>query len=120
MGKTVPVLSAAVKKCLLGCSFPGNVRQLKHAMERAVALGKGVEIVPADLPTELLDQGASETGGGGAPGQELRGLMQKYERDVIVAALLHHGRRKSETARSLGISRKALWEKMQRFGIDQL
>ena len=120
MGKSVPALSAAVKKCLLACTFPGNVRQLKHAMERAVALGKGVEIVPVDLPAELLDQrSAATTDSRFEPGQELRDAMQKYEQDIILAALRHHGSRKSETARSLGISRKALWEKMQRYGVTE-
>ncbi|WP_432821677.1 sigma-54 interaction domain-containing protein [Trichloromonas sp.] len=121
MGKPVPALSSELKKCLLACSFPGNVRQLKHAMERAVALGKEAEILPADLPPELLEGGLDAPPEPGfAPGQPLREALQKYEQEIILAALRHHGSRKSETALSLGISRKALWEKMQRYGVAEM
>ncbi|MDY0268917.1 sigma-54 interaction domain-containing protein [Trichloromonas sp.] len=117
MGKPTPVLSAEARARLLAYDFPGNVRQLKHAMERAVALGAGEVVELADMPAEF---------GGGQPAHPvaavvgqgtLKSALQDYERHLLLAALRRHGGHRAATARALGISRKALWEKLQRLDI---
>ena len=118
MGKPTPRLSAEARVCLQAYDFPGNVRQLKHAMERAVALGDGDVVEIADLPHEFGGTAPpptklSET----APG-DLKSALLACEERCLIDALHRHGGRRSETARALGISRKALWEKLQRFGLS--
>jgi DNA-binding NtrC family response regulator len=113
-------LSPQVRAILLSHPFPGNVRQLKHAMERAVALGKGDLILPGDLPAELTRLRSSACGPAFVPEQPLREALHYFERDYLQQALNHFARRKTETARALGISRKSLWEKIQRHDLEPL
>jgi len=112
-------LSPEVRARLLACAWPGNVRQLRHALERAVALGKGPVLTLADLPTDLC-AGDGATGALPIPGGgvTLREALQSCERDLIRQTLAAQDGRKGEAAKSLGISRKNLWEKMARHGLD--
>lgn len=111
-------LSPPARALLLGHRFPGNVRQLKHAMERAVALGKGELILPDDLPADLTALRQPASGPAFVPDQPLRDAVHHFERDYLQQALRHFDQRKLETARALGISRKSLWEKIQRHDLD--
>jgi transcriptional regulator with PAS, ATPase and Fis domain len=110
-------LSPPVRALLQAYPFPGNVRQLKHAMERAVALGKGDMILPDDLPQELICRQGGSCGPLFTPGQSLKEAVGHFERDYIAQTLCLFGHKKSETARVLGISRKSLWEKIQRYDL---
>jgi len=119
MKKPLQQLSAPVKEILLTHPLPGNVRQLKHAMERAIALSKGDMLLPSDLPDTMVarEQPAevSLTIGHG----NLKELLGRYEKEFIQQALSYNEGRKIPTAATLGISRKTLWEKMQRYHIDE-
>jgi len=109
-------LAPEVRALLLSCPWPGNVRQLRHAMERAVALGKGPQLTVADLPAELCAGiPALVAVGSDLP---LKQALDGYERELIRRTLAQQAGRKGEAARSLGISRKNLWEKMARHGLD--
>ncbi|MCF6178798.1 MAG: sigma 54-interacting transcriptional regulator [Geopsychrobacter sp.] len=117
MKKPLKVLSPAVRILLQNHPLPGNVRQLRHAMERAVALGQDETLFPGDLPPDLLGQSQLEVIVAPVlytPGESLKQIMGRHERETILAALDAHRGRKSETAEALGISRKSLWEKMHR------
>lgn len=118
MRRTPRRLSPQVRALLLSHPFPGNVRQLKHAMERAVALGKGELILPDDLPFDLSAPRTAAGCPGFFPDQSLRDALMNFERDYLQQALAHFGCRKVETARALGISRKSLWEKIQRHELE--
>lgn len=114
-------LAPEVRALLLNHPLPGNVRQLKHAMERAVALGRGELLLPNDLPPDLLGQEQLQEVGisfSYQPGESLRQIMGRHERETLLQALRHHQGRKNETATSLGISRKSLWEKLHRHALD--
>jgi PAS domain S-box-containing protein len=111
-------LSPQARAALLGCSFPGNVRQLRHAMERAMALGIGEHILPDDLPAEFKPAAvAGSAGPDFSAGHPLRQALSHYEKVYLEQALALTGGRRLEAARRLGISRKNLWEKMQRYGL---
>ena len=112
-------LSPQVRAMLLAHPFPGNVRQLKHAMERAVALGKGGEILPCDLPPEMLHSADEHENHLPSyhPGATLKQALGCFEREFLIQALDHHQGKKTETAKSLGISRKSLWERLQRHAL---
>lgn len=118
MKKPLPELSAAARELLQGHPLPGNVRQLKHAMERAVALGRGDKILPGDLPTDFVVAGTIAAAGLSFGQGPLKEILARCEREVILQALNSHDGRKIPTAKALGITRKTLWEKIQRYRID--
>lgn len=119
MNKPTCRLSSAALDLLLGCHFPGNVRQLEHAMERAVALSSGELILPDDLPHDLLQLSDTSSGFRYESGHKLKDAVSYFEREYILQALKSCGDKKGETARLLGISRKSLWEKVQRYHLDE-
>lgn len=110
-------LSPQARALLLGCSFPGNVRQLRHAMERAMALGVGEHILPDDLPAEFKTAPSFGAGPVFQAGHPLKEALGHYEKAYIEQALALSGGRRQEAASRLGISRKNLWEKMQRYDL---
>ncbi len=119
--KPLKVLAPEVRVLLQTHPLPGNVRQLKHAIEHAVALGPGELLLPNDLPTELLDREQLAAAGFShvyQPDEPLKQIMARHEREILQQALRVHQNKKNETAAALGISRKSLWEKLQRHGLD--
>ena len=118
MGRTALRLSREAKEVLLAHRYPGNVRQLKNAMERASALCSGDTLGVEDLPPEL--RGSSEVPGTSRPtraekGSLLAERMDDREAELIEQALSAAGDSRTEAARLLGISRKTLWKKMKRY-----
>lgn len=114
-GREPPVLAGSARARLLEYGWPGNVRELENAIRRLVALGpKSVE--GADLAPVL---GARRRGAGGAPAGSrgtLVEVLELAEREAVEAALRAAGGNKAEAARSLGISRKALYRRLERYG----
>ncbi len=97
---------------LLRWRYPGNVRELAHAVEHAVVLSRGAEVDVKHLPDEIVR--------GVAPGLSipertlsLSAAVARFERRHLVAALRANGGNRTRTAQRLGISRKNLWEKMR-------
>ena len=117
MGKPVPAIADELRTFLVGHPLPGNVRQLKHALERAVALNRTGTLTVADMPPDLQSSGRIDCDTLFAGDQHLKEALGNFERAFIVRTLGSHQGRKTLTAESLGISRKSLWEKMQRYGI---
>ena len=121
MKKPVRHLSREALTILLNHHFPGNVRQLEHAMERAVALSSGELVLPDDLPQDLLDGAAASSARPVVQdGLALKEAMDFFERDYIATTLKQCDYKKSKTADALGISRKSLWEKIQRYNLNDL
>lgn len=105
-------LSDRAKAALRAHSWPGNVRELQHAVERAVTLHEGGEIGP-----ELLGLDRVERSAGALSAPDRGSSLEDYFRRFV----LEHQADLSETelAKRLGISRKSLWERRQRFGIPR-
>jgi two-component system, NtrC family, response regulator HydG len=103
--------SASVNDCLSRYGWPGNVRELRNAMERAALLSLGDLILPEHLPSRV--RGASQSVGV-AVSRRLEDLGE-IERLAIFEALRKHDFNRTETAKALGISRRALIYKLQRF-----
>jgi DNA-binding NtrC family response regulator len=104
--------SDTVAACLEKYPWPGNVRELRNAMERAVLLSRSELILPEHLPTRVREAGdkpAATTTAGDAQ------QLEEIERQAILTALKQHKSNRTETARALGISRRALIYKLQRF-----
>jgi len=104
--------SSAVAPVLTRYSWPGNVRELRNAMERAALLSLGEVILPEHLPARVRAAVANA-------GEELQlpeaEQLGEIERQAIFQALKKHDFNRTETARALGISRRALIYKLQRF-----
>jgi DNA-binding NtrC family response regulator len=94
--------------------WPGNVRELDHVMARATLLTDGEEIVDLQLPVV-----ARATDGGASPGPVAAEVitLKEAERRAMVVALQACGGDKAKSARTLGISRTALYEKLKRHGL---
>jgi hypothetical protein len=93
-------------------AWPGNVLELQNAMERAVALADGGEILAEHLPGSAADAISG------------RGLLRQHvgsvERDAIIKMLADNNYNQTHTAKQLGISRRALIYKMEKYGLKPL
>jgi len=103
--------SETVSACLERYSWPGNVRELRNAMERAVLLSRSEMILPEHLPARV--RAAAEQPVAAEPADPAR--LEEIERQAILQTLRQHDFNRTETAKSLGISRRALIYKLQRF-----
>jgi DNA-binding NtrC family response regulator len=110
----VPALARDAAAALRDYAWPGNIRELRHTIERAFQSADGDSITLDHLPAEILDAPAlqSETALARRP------TLDDVERRYIAATLRHARGNQTDAARILGISRKALWEKRKRYGLD--
>ena len=113
--KTVKGFSVDALDLLLKYPFPGNVRELEHAVERAIVMGKSEEIQPFDLPEEISSADelndclkAFQDGSGY---EHLTKAIKDFEKRYIARVLEETKGNKTLAAKVLGVSRKTLWEK---------
>jgi DNA-binding NtrC family response regulator len=104
--------SAAVADGLARYAWPGNVRELRNAMERAALLSRGEMILPEHLPPRIRTAVEQAAPAGAVPDAQ---CLEEIERQAILHALKEHDNNRTETAKALGISRRALIYKLQRF-----
>jgi DNA-binding NtrC family response regulator len=107
-----PRLTPLAWQALEAHSFPGNVRELKHAVERAVVLSHGGTIDVDCLPAAFTTQAPSAE----PPFEPLAISLHRCEREQLARALALSGGHKMRAAELLGISRKTLWEKLRAHG----
>ncbi len=105
--------SIEAQELLVKYPFPGNVRELENAIERAVVLAKGAEIASWDLTDEINGGPSAELRTGASDGglERLAKATKDFERGYIVKVLEETEGNKGLAAKLLGISRKTLWEK---------
>jgi len=112
--KSVRSISPAAYHLLIRHRWPGNVRQLANAIERAVLVGKGSEITPADLPESLRESTASVQEFTVPPHRTLA----EIERMAILQTLERTNWNKQEAAHILGLYRPTLYSKMKKYEIS--
>jgi two-component system response regulator AtoC len=110
-----PAISPEAREALLAYRWPGNVRELENAMERALVLCEDA-ITLADLPDRLREISARAAGAPAAV-SDIHGQLEDLERSAIAAALEAHGDNQTRAARALGLSRRALIYKMEKYGL---
>jgi len=113
-GAAAKRLSVPAESTLLAHAWPGNIRELHHAIERACILSSRPVIEPEDL-FEMPGSDASAVVVEGDA--TLADYLQRCERYFIVETLNRCGWQIGATANVLAISRKSLWERMRRLGI---
>ena len=112
MQRNITGLSPGAADHLLASDWPGNVRQLENAMERAVALARGDRIEVEDLPEDVCPGLALPTSAIGAAVRHL----DEVERDYILAALAVNNGNQTRTAQQLKIGSATLYRKLKRYG----
>ncbi len=114
LGRTVAGVSPQVMAIFLRYPWPGNVRELTNVIERAMVVAKGSVILPEHLPPHIFETRAAVTGDVHRP-PELS--LEAAEREQILRALQASGGKRIEAARLLGLSRRTLYRKLDRYGI---
>ena len=114
--KNVDGISEPVAKKLLAYSWPGNVRQLRNVIERAVALARHDKLTVDDLPEQIRDFRDSEVVIAGNDPAELTSL-EEVERRYILHVLRCVGDNRTLAAKTLGLDRKTLYRKLRRYGV---
>jgi DNA-binding NtrC family response regulator len=109
------ISQSALQACLR-YRWPGNVRELENVIERAVILTPGDFIVPQSLPAHLNQTGAASPAAV-ATDLSLDDALALAERQILLETLKSFDWNRQLTARSLGISRTTLFNKMRRFDL---
>jgi DNA-binding NtrC family response regulator len=110
VGVTAPAMAS-----LEAYAYPGNVRQLEHIIQRAVAVAQPPRLDLGDLPEELL---AAETMHPATSEGSVSAARDRAERDMIVATLLRCHGEISAAARELQVSRTTMWRLMKKHAIE--
>ncbi|MFD2202477.1 sigma-54-dependent transcriptional regulator [Shivajiella indica] len=116
LGKSVEGIDPEVKNIFYNYSWPGNLRELKNVIRRAVLLSKGPKITSDLLPVEIKDYIVTRNESSYTP--PFKDSLQIQEREIIQKALLETKYNKSKTAKLLGIDRKTLYNKMEKYGLN--
>lgn len=118
LGKPGVRLSAEALDLFDVFAWPGNVRQLRNEVQRAVALAPSGGVIAPDMLSPALT-GAGPDGPPHTRGRRttLAAAVEKLERELIESGLERAGGNISETARALGLTRRGLYLKMERLGV---
>jgi two-component system response regulator HydG len=114
MHKPLTGLTAGAERLLLNASWDGNVRELKNVVERACMLAEGSLITERDIETSL---GPALTTSQTAQGRAASPALQAVERGHIVDVLRQVNGNRMAAAKILGISRRALYRRLERHHI---
>ena len=120
LGQPPAIFSPEVIDAFERHDWPGNVRQLRNAVERAVVLAPGGTIGVADLPDEVrrsIDRADLAGSDPAIPVSSVRMKVAEVERRAVEEALAECGGNQSRAARQLGMSRWALIRLMRKYGI---
>ena len=119
--RNIQALTPEARDMLMAMDWPGNIRQLRNFIERAVVLCKG----------KLIDAEIIRSAQGCEGGEELKepiyqsepsqdvGLISKIEKDLIRKLLIETNGDKQEVAKRLGISTTTLWRRMKKFSLEE-
>lgn len=119
-GSSRPIggLSASARNLIMNYSWPGNVRQLESAIERAILLCEGNEIVAEDLPIEIRQEGVPATAFSfKLPPEGIS--FEELEKSLIIQAMEQTGWNITRAAKLLDLSFRTLQYRLDKFGIKK-
>jgi two-component system, NtrC family, response regulator AlgB len=124
-GRKARALSEGAKRAISSYPWPGNIRELKNALERAAILCTTDEVTVEDLPDRVLEQTSHLTAGGAGPGLTVAGAamtpsdvsLEELEKQHI-QHVLATATTLEEAASILGINLSTLWRKRRRYGLE--
>jgi Nif-specific regulatory protein len=117
MGKGEPGLSRDAREALIAHSWPGNIRELQNALERALILSDGSLITAAQLGITPRREVRSDETAPPAADAPVTPLAEA-ERQIVADAMQKARGNKSRAARLLGLTRSQLYTRLKRFGLD--
>ena len=100
-------LSEAARACLQAYNYPGNIRELRNIIERAVLMADGDTLLPEHLPPEVANDASA-----GMPGVDAIVPLEMAELRYLQWALAHHDGDRKSLADQLGISERTLYRKL--------
>ena len=123
LDKHIKGFTPEVKKYFKEYSWPGNLREFKNIVRRAVLLSTGDYISAESLPEEIINPVIEESSENTfqqtqSSSNNLKEMIEKNERETIVRTLEQVKYNKSKAARILNIDRKTLYNKLKQYGID--
>jgi NtrC-family two-component system response regulator AlgB len=110
-------LSPAVITCLSAYSWPGNLRELRNSMERAVIMARGEQVAPEDFPGELRSQPVLTAGTENLPQPGALISIEKLE-EIHLRKILERTKSLAEAAEILGIDQATLYRKRKKIGLE--
>ena len=114
--KQVRAVAPEAWHCLRSYSWPGNVRELKNVIQRAVLMARGGELTADLLPLRI--RAAAEVNAAVQPSSIHAGMtLDAVEKEFMLMTLTATRGNKKETAQKLGISRRALYDKLKKHGL---
>ncbi|MCG8566541.1 MAG: sigma-54 dependent transcriptional regulator [Desulfobacterales bacterium] len=113
--KTVRGISSDFINCVESYPWPGNVRELRNVVQRAVVSATEDVLRTRNLPTRINQYQDRDTQMTFRVGMALA----QVEKEMIIRTLAHNGENRTRTSEILGISRRALYNKMDRYGISK-
>ena len=114
-------ITAAARRILEDYSYPGNVRQLESAIERAILLCENDTVTPEDLPPEMTQSGGSVASGSGdlfkLPAEGVN--FEDVERSLIMQAMERTDNNITKSAKLLGLTFRTLQYRLEKFGFKK-
>ncbi|HEY2370318.1 MAG TPA: sigma-54 dependent transcriptional regulator [Polyangiaceae bacterium] len=116
IGKPVLKLSTDAAQRLLDYPWPGNVRELENCMEYAAVLARHHEVRITDLPQKVRDHRVVRV----TPSNDIAEIIpiDEYEKRYVVNVIVQLGGNKKRAAQRLGMDRKTLYRKLERWGVS--
>ena len=97
-------------------NWPGNIRALRHAVERAVILAENKILEKGDFALDRTEEGPNPSTDGNSHGREKETLYD-LEKSAVERALENHGNNISRAAKELGLTRTSLYRRMKKYGL---
>jgi transcriptional regulator with PAS, ATPase and Fis domain len=123
-GMKCRALAAEALKVLEAYAWPGNIRELENEIERLLVLGSDCEVIPVDLLSSRIRDGARGASASGANlgnmalSGKLHDAVEALEREMISAGLTRTKGNRSQLARELGVARSNLILKIDKYGLQ--
>ena len=116
-GRPLEGFSDEASACIRAYAWPGNLRELRNAIERAVILSRESKLLPNDLPAELQPLGDPKSGGNGALSAGAMISLDKLE-EIHIRRILEQTKSLAEAAEVLGIDQATLYRKRKKIGLE--
>lgn len=119
VGVPRPAIDAAAMSRLMSYHWPGNIRELRNVIERAVLLSEGGAVTVAQLPREFGDERAAPDASPQGGKRDGLGQVEQFERAMLLRGLEENGWNVSATAKKLGLSRDQVRYRMEKYGLSR-
>ncbi|MEX2379781.1 MAG: sigma-54 dependent transcriptional regulator [Vicingaceae bacterium] len=107
------------KQIISSYNWPGNLREMKNVIKRAVLLGENSKIQALDFPLEVRSPSSKENGFDDTePISDLKSVAERAERKAILKVLEQTNYNKTQAAKTLNVDRKTLYNKMENYEIE--